>query len=52
MSFVDYVLFIVKRRDAGWEFKRNEAGKITAFHPDHGSRIFDSRQEFEDWVAF
>lgn len=48
---MDFVLAIQLQIDLGWRFDNNEAGKLTAFHPQFGSRIFDTEDECRDWIA-
>jgi hypothetical protein len=50
MNFIEYVLMIHSHNQEGWHFSQNQAGHLVAFHPNFGSRIFHSEEEFKEWL--
>lgn len=48
---MNFVLAIQKQIDLGWRFKKNEAGRLSVFHPEYGSHIFSTEDECRDWIA-
>ncbi|WP_180953823.1 hypothetical protein [Bacillus sp. M6-12] len=52
MNYITYVLMLNSTMQEGWNFKQNDAGHLVAFHPQHGSRIFHSEEEFKEWIEF